>query len=138
MLPFLWDYALGLVSHVFTGLLTPDALLQVPPTPISASDVLPPTLPEAWVSETATGYLISVALSRKAGKTLPCVTVRAVIDAAMRARLAERAADSGPWPCDISGAETVKPAVPGTRPPSAPPPVNKAGVCVADADIEPK
>ena len=128
-----------LAEDVPAGLLTPDAVLQVPPAPISASDVLPPTLPEAWVSETATAYLISVALSKKVGKTLPWVTVRDAIDGAMRARMIERAVESGPWPCDFSGAQTVKLAVPGTRPPpQQPPPIKKAGIRMADADIEPK
>ena len=74
----------------------------------------------------------------KCKKTLPWVTVRNAIDAAILARLIERTTDSGPWPCDISGVSQVQFVVPGkktviTQPREQPPP----GVHVATAYLKP-
>ena len=85
------------------GLLVDDARLQPPPTSISANDVLPSTLPNAWGGEETTAHAVAEALSAKLGKPLPWATVRAAIDGACRGRLLERTEDSGPWPCDYAG-----------------------------------
>src|SRR5262249_14505845 len=65
------------------------------------------------------------------------LVVKNAIDGALRTRLLERAVDSGPWPCDASGAGHVKLTLPG-RPPDIelPPIVTKTGVRVAAADLE--
>ncbi len=79
------------------------------------------------------------ALSDEAGKILPWITVRNGIDAAIHARLLERTPDSGPWPCDISGASKVKLVVPRNKPtpPPPPPPPPAPGVHVASAYLKP-
>jgi hypothetical protein len=80
-----------------------------------------------------------VALSNKAGKTLPWTSIREAIDGAFRARLLERTLDSGPWPCDYAGAQTVKLRLPSAPPPppSPHPPIPKPGVLVAEAELRP-
>lgn len=120
------------------GLLMDTARLQPPPAPVPATDLLPERLPAAWQDGTTTGWAIAVALSAKAGKQLPWSTISTAIDGAIRARLLERTVDSGPWPCDISGAKNVKLRVPAVLPlPPAPPPAARAGVKVAAAELRP-
>jgi transcriptional regulator with XRE-family HTH domain len=91
-----------------TGILTDDAVLQAPPQPIPTTDILPGKLPEAWSEETTSALAISVALSKRVGKTLPWGTIREAIDGAIRARFLEPTPDSGTWPCDYAGAQTFK------------------------------
>jgi len=90
------------------GVLTDDAFLQYPPQPIPARELLPEKLPEAWSGESTTALEITNTLSTKVGKPLPWLTVREVIDGALRARLLDRSIDSGSWPCDYTGARAVK------------------------------
>jgi hypothetical protein len=117
------------------GLLTDGAVLQAPPAPISTMDILPERLPEAWTAETTTAIAVSSALSARAGKVLPWATVRDAIDGAFRARLLERMVDSGPWPCDLTGAQAVRVRVPSEAPPPPPPP--PPGVLVAEDYLRP-
>jgi hypothetical protein len=76
-------------------------------------------------------------------KTLPWATVRNAIDAAVHACLIEKTADSGRWPCDISGAGQAKFVVPGKKPETVPPHVQPPvvpfppGVHVASAYLKP-
>jgi len=131
------------------GVLAEDAsLLLPPPQPIPAREVLPASLPEAWSEEVATALDIANALSTKAGRMLPWITVRETIDGAFRARLLERTIDSGPWPCDYAGARAVRIYVPREQPapriPVTPPQatlrestVTEApGMLVADAPLQ--
>lgn len=90
------------------GVLTPSATLQSPPPQIAAAEILTQTLPGAWESDAATALSIATALSQKFGQTLPWKTVRDVIDNAIRARFAELDPTSGSWPCEFSGASTIK------------------------------
>lgn len=117
------------------GLLTDEATLQAPPAPISTMDLLPERLPEAWSDGATTAIAISAALSRRAGKVLPWLSVREAIDGAFRARLLERTVDSGPWPCELTGAPAVKLRLPVEPPPPPPPPLG--GAFVAEADLRP-
>ena len=96
-----------LSEEIPAGLLSDEARLQPPPTPIAATDVLPANLPDAWTGGTSTALAIADALSVKAGKPLPWATVRAAIDGACQGRYLERTEDSGPWPCDYAGAAKV-------------------------------
>ncbi len=127
-----------------TGILNEAAQLLPPPPQIPTMDVLPPNLPDAWKDGQTTAVGVSVALSHKSGKTLPWATVREAIDGAIRARMLEKAEDSGPWPCDLSGAQVAKFQVPsGETPPPTPPPTTppappvKAGVRIAEAELRP-
>lgn len=97
-----------LAEPVPTGVLTPSATLLSPPPQIGAAEILTQTLPGAWESDCATGLSIATALSQKFGQTLPWKTVRDVIDSAIRARFAELDPTSGSWPCELSGAATIK------------------------------
>lgn len=79
--------------------------MSAPPPPIPSTDVLPAAVPDAWSGGETTAVGVAAALSRKLGMPLPWATVREAIDGAIRARLVERTADSGPWPCELAGAQ---------------------------------
>jgi hypothetical protein len=124
------------------GLLTEDARLQERPQPISAKDLLPPNLPEAWGNEITTARTILDALSTKAGKQLPWVIVRQAIEGAFAAHFLDRTLDSGPWPCDLGGASSVRvrlPVAAALAPPPAvqppPPPPTEKGSLRAAASL---
>ena len=126
----------SLLSEVIPpGILTDAATLQAPPPAISPNKILPDELAAAWTEGTTTARAVADALSDQGKKTLPWITVRNAIDAAIHARLAERTPGSGPWVCDISGASQVKLVLPGKKsqvdiPPEKPP---LTGVHVATA-----
>ncbi len=129
-----------LAEDVPPGMLTEEGRLQRPPQPVLLGDILPDSLPEAWQDGTTTALAIANALSTKAGKMLPWITVREAIDGAFRARFLERAVDSGPWPCDYAGARAVKISLPRVQPPPPPPPPPDErepvpGVLVAEAPL---
>ncbi|MBI3795502.1 MAG: ATP-binding protein [Deltaproteobacteria bacterium] len=128
-----------LAEEIPAGLLTDDARLQAPPQPILTTEVLPESLPEAWSGETTTALSLSLALSKRAGKTLPWITVREVLNGTFRARLLERTPDSGGWPCDFAGVGNVKLRIPSEEllPKVAERLVAKPGVLVAEADLRP-
>lgn len=94
------------------GVLSDAALLHPPPAEIPATALLPQNLPAAWTQSVTTAAAISQALSVVRGKSLPWPIVRAAINTAIRGRLLERTADSGPWPCDWLGAANVHLRVP--------------------------
>jgi hypothetical protein len=58
--------------------------------------------------------------------------VQQAIEGGLRTRMLERAVDSGPWPCDVTGAATLRLTLPG----KPPPPPQLPGVRVADADLD--
>ena len=128
-------------EEIPAGLLSDEARLQPPPSPIPATDVLASNLSDAWTGGTTTALAIADALSVKAGKPLPWATVRAAIDGACQGRYLERTEDSGPWPCDYAGAGQVRFRVPSkvirkivpTPTPTTPPP----GILVASAYLKP-
>jgi hypothetical protein len=87
-------------------LLTEEATIQAPPPPLTAKDVIPDNLQEAWKGNMeTTAREISEALSTRAGRVLPWLIVRDALDAAFKARFVERA--GGQWPCDYAGASMV-------------------------------
>jgi len=90
------------------GVLTPNAKLRMPPALISAASILPENLPDAWKNGVTTALSIATALSQQAGHTLPWKTVRDVIGGAISARFLALADRSAPWPCELSGANSVK------------------------------
>ncbi|MBI2958637.1 MAG: DUF499 domain-containing protein [Chloroflexi bacterium] len=104
------------------GVLTDAAALHPRPADIPATAVLPQNLRAAWAKEISTGAAISSALSIAAGKPLPWSVVVQAIDSAVRSRLLERAEDSGPWPCDWTGAANIRLRIPKEAPPPPPPP----------------
>lgn len=97
-----------LAEEIPLGLLTDSATLQAPPQPVSTLEILPESLLEAWNEGRASALTIATALSQRMQKQLPWTVVQKAIDGACRARLLERTSDSGSWPCDLSGAESVR------------------------------
>ena len=65
-------------------------------------------MPDAWEGQSATALSIATALHQKQGVNLPWTVVRDVIDAALRASFIELDTDSGPWPCELAGAQNVR------------------------------
>ena len=120
------------------GVLTDKALLYPPPEPIDVNRLTPEQMPAAWQGNETTALGLANQLSVAAGKVLPWPVVRDAIDGAIRARLLERTADSGPWPCPLSGAGAVKLQRPQNVPvPVMPPPVvTKPGTFTAEAELK--
>jgi hypothetical protein len=120
------------------GVLSDTALLYPPPEPIDVNRLMPEQLPGAWEGNLTTALGLSNQLSLQAGKALPWPVVRDAIDGTIRARLLERTADSGPWPCPLSGAAAVKlqrqTNVP--VPPQPPPVVPKLGTFTSEAELQ--
>src|SRR5262249_41973211 len=123
-------------EEIPAGILSEDGVLQAPPPPIAAAELLPENVPTAWQEGTATALSISNALSNKIGKVLPWLTVRRAIDGAFNGRLLERV--EGQWPCEYAVAQTVKLRVPSEKqeaPPPPPPP--RPGLRIAEAQLRP-
>ena len=89
------------------GVLTTAAVLRPPPEGIDVAQLMPTSIPSAWVESKTNALAISTALSAQWGMTLPWSTVEAVIDAGIRARWIELSTDSAPWPCGIGNAQHV-------------------------------
>lgn len=127
-------------EEIPTGLLREDAQLLAPPPPLTATGVLPGSIPEAWGGSETAIQAISAALSAQAGKPLPWSTVRAAIDGALRARLIEYVDYSSALPSDYAAAQGIGLRVPAIQPPYMPPgpePPARAGVRIAEADLRP-
>jgi hypothetical protein len=120
-------------EEIPAGVLTPEAVLQVPPEPIGAAQLLPINLPSAWQGEMSTALAIAGALSQEHGHTLPWGTVRQAIDGALRARLLERPDGFPLWPCSYPEAGNLKLRVPKAELPGAQQP--KPGVKSASAEL---
>lgn len=120
------------------GVLSDTAVLYPPPEPIDVNRLMPEQLPAAWQGNQTTAIGLANQLSVAAGQALPWPAVRDAIDGAIRARLLERTADSGPWPCPMSGAAAVKLQRPENAPlPPVPPPVvPKPGTYMAEAELQ--
>jgi hypothetical protein len=83
------------------------ATLRLPPPPVPMADVLPESLPEVWADGAPTGAEILAAIAKKTGKPVPWGLVKGALDQAFSEGLLERTPDSGPWPCDSTGAAAV-------------------------------
>jgi hypothetical protein len=116
-------------------------VLHEPPPAFSAAEILPENLPNAWSDGTATALSIATALAIGVGLTLPWKTVQDVIAASLKARFTELEKTSGPWPCDLPGAQSVRMrAARGGVPPR--PEERTGGVSygpyrIAEAELEP-
>lgn len=96
-----------LAEPIPTGILTAQAKIQKAPDLISAAEILPENLAQAWTNDAATGLSIATALSQKFGQTLPWKTVSDVISASLNARFTQLDPMSGTWPCEFPSAQTV-------------------------------
>jgi hypothetical protein len=84
------------------------ATLKLPPAPVALADVLPESLPEVWSEGAPSGVEILAAISKKAGHAMPWGVLKGALDEAFNAGLLERTPDSGPWPCDSTGAAALR------------------------------
>ena len=99
-------------------------------------------VPEAWKDGRTSALALSAALSVQAGAPLPWPILRRAIDDAISARWLALAPDSGPWPCEASGAAAVTLVEPEGATPGlgddkdgfAPAP---KGAHIGSADLEP-
>lgn len=123
-------------EEIPTGLLAPDALLQAPPPPIGAPEILPAALPDAWQGQQTTALALLAALSGKKNQSLPWTRVQSAIDGALKAHLLELTLDTGKWPCDLSGAQFVKIRVPAVQSPTPPAAASMLKTNVATAEAE--
>ncbi len=131
-----------LEEEVPTGYPTENSVLQAPPDPVPPLDIIPESLPNAWSENKTTALTIASALSGAKGKTLPWVTVRRVIDDALKMRLVERGENSGAWPCGFPEASKVALQIPSqvtppVEPPVSPTPPVAPGTHVAQAELRP-
>jgi hypothetical protein len=127
-------------ESVPAGVLNDAAELHAPPSPIPVTDILADALPDAWEKGETTGIAVLNAWSTKAGRPQPWPMVKEAIDSALRGHYLERAEDSGPWPCDLAAASSVKlRAVTGTVPTGGgsltPQPPSKPGILRACAKL---
>lgn len=120
-----------------SGLLTDEAEFAPPPASLSPLDLLKERLPAPWETSTPTAYTLAVSLSNERGVTLPWILVRDAIDGAIRSKYLERTPDSGPWPCDVSGANLVKLRYPEAQPTPPPQPPLPLGARAAQAELRP-
>ncbi|MDM8528572.1 DUF499 domain-containing protein [Anaerolineales bacterium HSG24] len=92
--------------------LTPQATLQRPPTPIQAHALLPEALPSAWSNNQTTAKALSDVLSQQHGQPLPWHTIQHAINVAFQTRTLDRTINSVGWPCDYSNANNLILALP--------------------------
>jgi hypothetical protein len=121
-------------EEVPPGIVGPEARLLPVPEPLSPKVILPANLTDAWDDGRTTALSLATALSQQRGETLPWAVIERVINDAITANYVERAPDSGPWPCDRSGAQNVRLHIP-TAPPPLLPPTDKTRVAEADLAI---
>lgn len=98
------------------GIVQAEAKLRSPPEPVSATELLPESLPSAWDGESATAEAIDDALAEQFEVRLPWSTVREAVTGAFNAGLLKRTVDSGEWPTDRAGAASVKIKLPEDEP----------------------
>ncbi|MBF0296601.1 MAG: ATP-binding protein [Magnetococcales bacterium] len=101
-----------LADAIPTGMLGSRAILRSPPAAISAVEILPENLPDAWENGETRAMIISNTLSMRGTYNLPWKVVKDVITAALNARFLELDETSGVWPCDYVAANLVKLKVP--------------------------
>jgi hypothetical protein len=121
-------------EEVPPGIIGPAARLLPAPEPLSPKAILTANLPSAWEDNRTTALSLATALSQQIGETLPWPVIRQVINGAFTANYIERAPDSGPWPCDRSGAQNVRLRTP-MAPPTPPPPTDETRVTEARLEI---
>lgn len=130
-------------EEVPTGYPTKSSILQAPPDPVPPLEIIPDSLPNAWSNGATTALTVASALSSVKGKTLPWVTVRRVIDDALKMRLVERSEDSGSWPCEFPEAAHARFKIAVDAPRTGPDHVNEKeaevpyGTRMAESELRP-
>lgn len=87
--------------------LSPEATLQPPPDPVTASNLTVDTVSEAWRDGASTALGISAALSRKFGKLPPWAVVRDALDAGFQTRWIEITEKGMSGPFESAEAQNV-------------------------------
>ena len=87
--------------------LSDDLELLPPPEPLRGADLTPQAVPEAWEDGRTTLQALVDALAARRGYRLPWSLIQEAVDEALRLRLFERTAESGPWPCSPAAAGDV-------------------------------
>lgn len=87
--------------------LTDNTRFEAPPPVLSALDVMPERIESAWKSNETNAAAIRQALSNRDQFEYPWITIVNALEGAFRAGLLDRSQESGPWPCDLGGAESV-------------------------------
>ena len=122
------------------GVLSPSAKLRPPPDPIAPDELMPASIPDAWLEGKTNALAIATALSSLRGVALPWSSVRTVIDSAIRTRWLELSKESAEWPTDLVGAQHIilqAPTIDTIRDPGGKPYVQlPLGVLVAEAPLE--
>lgn len=130
-----------LADSIPTGMLGNKAILRSPPAPISAVEILPENLPDAWENGETRAMSIANTLSMRGTYNLPWKTVKDVITSALNARFLELDETSGIWPCDYIAANLVNLRVPTGKKIGGPEPTKPRKMdsksLVAKADLEP-
>ena len=89
------------------GVLSPSATLHAPPAPIGGQELTEESIPEAWTDGKSNALAIMTALSNRRGVNLPWSTTQSGLQGGIRSRWIELSPESGPWPCDFTGAQFV-------------------------------
>ena len=97
------------------GVLSPLATLHAVPAPIGVQELTKESIPEAWADGKSNALAIMTALSNRRGANLPWSTVQSGLQEGIRSRWVELSNESGPWPCDFTGAQFVVIQVPSQR-----------------------
>ena len=116
------------------GTLGGSARLQAPPVPIGPQQLVAAAIPDAWQNDQANVAVISDTISSLTGKPVPWPILKEAIYAGLQARWFELSGESGPWPCDLSGARTVVIKAPGKE--FVPHPEPTGGALTAEASLE--
>ena len=116
------------------GTLGGSARLQAPPIPIAPQQLVATALPGAWQNDQANVAVINGTLSSLAGKLVPWPILKDAIEAGLKGRWFELTPDSGPWPCDLSGAQHVVLKTPGKE--FVPLPAPAGGALMVEASLE--
>ncbi len=97
------------------GILSPAAKLRPPPDLIAVDELMPSSIPEAWIGEKTNALAVATALSTKRGLTLPWTSVQTAIESAIQTQWLRLSNESAPWPSNLPGAQHVVLQVPAAE-----------------------
>ena len=98
------------------GVLTASASLRRPLSDLPVDRFGPEALPGVWKDGRANLVAVMAALEAAEGHPLPWEVLRRGVENAVRAGWLALAPESGPWPCEVSAAQSVVLSAPSVRP----------------------
>ncbi len=120
------------------GALTDTAVIRTPMQPLTVDRLMRDAVPSAWNDGRTSALALSTALSAEMGAPLPWPVLRQAIDSAINAHWLQLTRNSGPWPCDFSGAAGITLKEPDARKPPGPGGgEERESAFTASADLEP-